>query len=116
MSPGNDHDHHRGKRVVFDRKVAQNPAYLYDKDKVEKWSKTIRNYLIGERWEMKAMLEWAEDFQKMEIPEAEIANLRNHSGHGAMSDVGFDPVQANHEIWAFMNLNLQDTKAGNLFD
>ena len=36
MSPGNDHNHHRGKRVVFDRKVAHNPAYLYDKDKVEK--------------------------------------------------------------------------------
>ena len=46
---------------------------------------------------MKAMLEWAEDFQKMEIPEAEIANLRNHSSHGAMSDVGFYPVLVFYE-------------------
>ena len=47
---------------------------------------------------MKALLEWAEDFQKAEIPEAEIASLRNHSSYGAMSDVGFDPVRVNHEL------------------
>ena len=35
-----------------------------------------------------------------------------------MTDSGFDPIQANHELWAFFNLNLQVscTKVRNLCD
>ena len=104
----------RARRVVFDRKVAQQSTNLYDPIHQERWRDTVRNYLIGERWEMKALLDWAEAWQKQEIPEAEIRNLH---GHSAMSDVGFDPVQANHELWAFLNLNLpaSATKVRNLF-
>jgi len=48
MSPGHDYDS-RGRRVVFDRKVAQQTSNLYSENNKEGWSKTIRSYLIGER-------------------------------------------------------------------
>ena len=50
------------------------PALSSENNK-EGWSKTIRSYLIGVRWEMKSLLTWAEDWQKNEIPKHEIANL-----------------------------------------
>ena len=74
LSPGQDQDS-RSRRVVFDRKVAQQNSNLYDENNKEGWSKTIRSYLIGERWEMKNLLTWAENWQKNEIPEHEIGNL-----------------------------------------
>ena len=76
--------------MEFDRKVVQHPSNLYSENNKEAWSK-IRSYLIGERWEMKNLPTWAENWQKVEIPEHEVACLQ-----GAMTDVGFDPVQANH--------------------
>ena len=33
-----------------------------------------------------------------------------------MNDVGFDPLQANLELWAFLNLPVSCTKIRNLFD
>ena len=62
---------------------------------------------------MKNLFTWAENWQKNEIPEHEIASIS-----GPMSDSGFDPIRANHELWAFLNLNLPAscTKVRNLFD
>lgn len=69
---------------MFDRKVAQQTSNLYSENNKEGWSKTIRSYLIGERWEMKNLLTWAENWQKNEIPEDEISNLT-----GPMTDSWF---------------------------
>ena len=41
-----------GKRVIFDKKVAQNSHFQFDHNNQEKWMTTVKNYLIGERWEM----------------------------------------------------------------
>ena len=46
--------------MVFERKVAQQPSNSYSESNKEAWSKTIRSYLIDDRWEMKNLLTWAE--------------------------------------------------------
>ena len=47
------------------------------------------------------------------IPEHELAKLQDK-----MTDVCFDPVQADHELWAFLNMNIPPScsKARNFFD
>ena len=99
-------------RIIFEEKVAQNPMNQFTEDGQEKWKKTIRNYMIGKRDEMKNMLNWAESFQKQVISFQNVADLR--SG-GQMTDTGFDPVRASAELWAFLNLNLTGS-AKNKFD
>ena len=76
LSPGYDQDN-RSRRVVLERKVAQQPSKPYDENNKEAWSQTIRSYLIGERWEMKNLLTWSENWQKNEIPEHKIGNFRH---------------------------------------
>ncbi len=46
-----------GRRVIFDKKVAQNPLFQYDSNNEERWKATVTNYLIGERWEMRDLLD-----------------------------------------------------------
>ena len=76
LSPGHDHDS-RGSPVLFDRKVAQHNSNLSSENNKKGWSKTIRSYLIGERWEMKNLLTLAENWQKNEIPSMRLAISRD---------------------------------------
>ena len=52
---------------MFDRKVAQQSSNLYNKHNKEGWSKTIRSYLIGERWEMKNLFTWADPERELVV-------------------------------------------------
>ena len=64
---------------------------------------TVKNYLIGERWEMVDLLDWAERFEKTPIEEH---HLKAVASSDLMQDSGFDTIQASQELWAFLNLNL----------
>ena len=46
-----------GRRVVFDKKVAQNPLFQYDSNNEERWKATVTNYPIGDRWGMRDLLD-----------------------------------------------------------
>ena len=89
---------------MFDEKVAQQPVSISDQANQEKWSKTIRNYLVGRRYEMKNLLSWAENFQKSPILRWIVESRKDNA---YMNDCCFDPVCASHELCAFLNLNLQ---------
>ncbi len=92
-----------GRRVIFDKKVAQNPHFQFDHNNQEKWMATVKNYLIGERWEMVDLLDWAERFEKTSIEEHHLKSVGNSD---LMQDAGLDTIQASQELWAFLNLNL----------
>ena len=64
----------------------------------------MTNYLIGERWEMRDLLDWAVRFNKMRIEEHHLLGTQH-----LMQDSGFDTLQASRELWAFLNLNLVGT-------
>ena len=38
-----------GRRVIFDKKVAQKPAFQYDQANKDRWMNVVKNYSIGER-------------------------------------------------------------------
>ena len=59
------------------------------------------NYLIGGRWEMRDMLDWAVRFEKKPIEEQHFLGTQSF-----MQDNGLDTLQASRELWAFLNLNL----------
>ena len=65
---------------------------------------TVKNDLIGERWEMRDLLGWAVRFDKMPIEEHHLLGTQD-----LMQDSGFDTLQASRELWAFLNLNLVGT-------
>ena len=103
MSPGRGNSsplNGVGRRVIFDKKVAQNPLFQYDSNNEERWKATVTNYLIGERWEMRDLLDWAVRFEKMPIEEHYLLGTQH-----LMQDSGFDTLQASRELWAFLNLN-----------
>ena len=83
--------------------MAQNPHFQFDHNNQEKWMATVKNYLIGERWEMVDLLDWAERFEKTPIEEH---HLKAVASSDLMQDSGFDTIQASQELWAFLNLNL----------
>ena len=67
-----------GRRVVFDKMVAKNPPFQYDSNSEERWKTTVKNYLIGERWEIRDLLDWAERFDKITIEELQGVLTTNH--------------------------------------
>ena len=91
---------------MFDDKVAQSEVMRYDDDDVKKtkWVKAVRNYLIGQAWEMKNLLLWAESFQRDTITFMDIQDLATRNAH--MGDIGFSPERASGELWSFLNLNV----------
>ena len=52
------------------------------------------------------MLQWAEKWAKTSIPDEKVLELRQSFCH----DDGFDPVQADRDLWSFLNLNVTGTK------
>ena len=84
-----------GKRVIFDKKVAQNPLFQYGSNNEERWKATVTNDLIGERWEMRDLLDWAVRFEKMPIQEHHLLGTQSF-----MQDNGLDTLQASRELWA----------------
>ena len=49
----------------------------------------VKNYLIGERWLVLDLLDWAEKFEKMCIEEQHLLG-----NQGFMQDIGFNAIQA----------------------
>ena len=50
----------------------------------------VKNYLIGERWEMLDLLDWAEKCEKMPIEEHHLMGTQSFM----MQDIGFNAIQA----------------------
>ena len=55
---------------------------------------------------MENVLKWAEAWAKTSIPEGKVLELRQSFCH----DNGFDPAQADRDLWAFLKLNVTGTK------
>ena len=55
------------RKSKFDDKVATAANMKYDSSAKLEWSKTTRNYLISEAFEMNHLLKWAENFQSTVI-------------------------------------------------
>ncbi len=53
----------------------------------------MTNYLIGERWEMRDLLDWAVRFEKMPIEEHHLLGTQSF-----MQDSGLDTLQASREM------------------
>ena len=70
----------------------------------ERWNTTVIHYLIGERWEMLDLLDWAVMFDKMPIEEHHLLGTQSF-----IQDSGLDTLQASRELWVFPNLNLVGT-------
>jgi hypothetical protein len=77
--------------------VGQKPHFQFDHSNQEKWMTTVKNYPIGERWEMLDFLDWAERFEKTSIEEH---HLRSVGNSHLMQDAGFATLQASQELWA----------------
>ena len=93
-------------KTLYDEKVAQTPANQYNDQHPEKLVEWTRGYLIGRRREMENVLKWGEKWAKTTIPEDKVVELRQSFCHGD----GFDPVQADRDLWSFLNLNVTGTK------
>ena len=98
-------------KTLYDEKVAQTPANQYNEQHPEKWLEWTRGYLVGRRWEMENLLKWAEKWAKTSIPQKKVAELRQSFCH----DDGFDLVQADRDLWSFLNLNVTGMKAEGKF-
>ena len=61
----------------------------------------MKNYLIGERLEMRDLLDWAERLEKTPIEEHHLLGTQSF-----MQDNGFDTLQTSRELWVFLNFNL----------
>ena len=71
--------------------MAQNLLFQFDHNSQEKWMNTVKKYLIGERWELLDLLDWAERFEKTSIGDHHLRSLGN--GH-LMQDAWLDTLQA----------------------
>ena len=70
----------------------------------------VKNYLIGERWEVQDLLDWAEKFSTMPIEEHHITGTQSYM----MQGIGLNVIQASQELWAFLNARPKVDKAPRL--
>ena len=96
------------RKPVFDMQVAMVPSRRFPAAKdakegeTDSWLEETRNYLVGQAWEMEALLKWSESWGSTTItPEV----VRQCSG--MMHDT--DPVRLDRDLWSWVNLNQQGT-------
>ena len=113
MGDGDSND----KRRLFDDKIAESQTGRYNPTNPHAWVVTTRNYFVGRSWELKALLEWAENAQWTEITDAMVQYLHANGipdEHGTPHMFDVDPHKASRDIWSHVNLVLSNDDAGDM--
>ena len=84
---------------IFEVKFAQFNENRFDGEKNgETWKGRTRNYFCGMLPAVKQLLEWAEEFGKVEITQRDVEGFRGFFDE--------DPVVISHLMWGYFNVNL----------